>query len=384
MTFLADKSRRGLLLPGLDGANPLGFLAALGTLAVLCRAGETQARLGWRRTAKWTPYLESVSISEPSALSEKVTEALRGKPPAESAEQQREAAQREFDQAKKALKDKRNEIKSRRLRGNARQEVLEREIRPLEEILSRNRETWLAALKNAVPRPELAIGKHLDCTGEEFRDHAKDFLLEADRRNRESLDLMANFGSDVCVNEKSERIRATWFCFITGSGHQYFLDTVRQLVGEVSRERIQAALFEPWSYQDEKLSMRWDPLEDRRYALMDRDPTAADNKSRTVWMANLLAYLALVLFPSAPVRKGLATTSWSVLDGMPTFTWPIWGPSVGLDTIRSFLQLPKLTEEKPEWSDLRERGIVALFRTRRIQVGNPPLHKINFSPARSL
>jgi hypothetical protein len=27
--------------------------------------------------------------------------------------------------------------------------------------------------------------------------------------------------------------------------------------------------------------MRWDPTEDRRYALLDRDPTAGDNKSRT-------------------------------------------------------------------------------------------------------
>ena len=64
-------------------------------------------------------------------------------------------------------------------------------------------------------------------------------------------------------------------------------------------ERVHAALFEPWTYRDDRYSMRWDPLEDRRYALMDRDPTASDNKSRTVWMANLFAYRSLVLFPSA-------------------------------------------------------------------------------------
>src|SRR5438132_7386519 len=102
-------------------------------------------------------------------------------------------------------------------------------------------------------------------------------------------------------------------------------------------------LFEPWGYREEKLSMRWDPVEDRRYALMDRDPTASDNKSRTVWMANLLAYRSLVLFPSAPTRKGLGATAWNRVDNATIFTWPIWEQPADPDSIRSLLQLSELS-----------------------------------------
>jgi len=34
---------------------------------------------------------------------------------------------------------------------------------------------------------------------------------------------------------------------------------------------------ERWTYPDEKPSMQLDPTEDQRYALMEHDPTAADN-----------------------------------------------------------------------------------------------------------
>jgi hypothetical protein len=239
-------------------------------------------------------------------------------------------------------------------------------------------------LKDAVPRPELAIGKHLDCKEDEFREHSNSLVENAGHTEREALDLLADFGSDACVKNQSDRIEATPFCFITGSGHQYFLETVRELVEKVTQEGIHGALFQPWTYQDETLSMRWDPIEDRRYALMDRDPTTSDNKPRTVWMANLLAYRGLVLFPSMPTTKGLATTAWNRFDDDITFTWPMWECAIGPDAIRSLLQTPELYALKPDSFILRARGITDVFRARRIQVGNPPLHKINFSPARSV
>jgi hypothetical protein len=371
-------------LTGLDGSNPLGFLTALGTLATLHQAGKTKARLYWKRTTKWTPVLEGISPADPETLSGLLSEALRGKEVASDAEQRRELAQQEFDKAKRAINDKREEIKRRRLRGNERKAAIETEIKPLEEVRFQKREAWLIALRDAVPRPELAIGKHIDCTRDEFREHAKMFLEKAERTDREVLDLLSDFGSDACAKDKSERMEATGFCFITGSGHQYFLDTVRQLMGEVKPEKVHAALFEPWVYQDETLSMRWDPLEDRRYALMDRDPTASGNKPRTVWMANLLAYRALALFPSAPTRRGLVTTGWSRHGDDLTFTWCMWEYAIGPDAIRSLLEMPELFIPRPDGAVLRARGIAAVFRARRIQVGNPPLHKINFSPARSI
>ena len=130
--------------------------------------------------------------------------------------------------------------------------------------------------------------------------------------------------------------------------------------------------------------MRWDPVEDRRYALMDRDPTASDNKSRTVWMANLLAYRGLALFFSAATLRGLEAAGWIETKSNQVFTWPIWEEPLSREVIQSLLQLQELYNAELDRSQLRARGIVAIFRSQRIQVGDPPLYKINFTPANSL
>ncbi len=371
-------------LSALDGANPLGFLAALGTLLILLQAGHTAARLGWRQKTHWIPVIHGLRTRDPQQIAEDIAGTLREKKEiAENAEAERESAERDFNAAKKILKEKLAEIKKRKLRGTERISVFEKEVKPLESTLKEKRNRWLTALKEAVPSEELAIGKHIDCTADEYREHAATFLNSSTYLTRTSVDFLATFGSDA-AKEKSGRIVGTPFCFITGSGHQYFLDTVRQLIEQASAERIHQTLFRSWEYRDEKLSMRWDPIEDRRYALMDRDPTASDNKSRTVWIANLLAYRGLLLFPSAITAHGLRTTAWALFECGAVFTWPIWERPLDLEVIRSLLQMKELQEKELELKELRARGIVATFRSQRIQVGNPPLHKINFTPARSL
>jgi hypothetical protein len=72
------------------------------------------------------------------------------------------------------------------------------------------------------------------------------------------------------------------------------------------------------------------------------------------------------------------------MEAGPVFTWPIWQEPLSPEVIRSVLQLDELQQEKLNHVQLRERGVVAVFRSRRIQVGNPPLHKINFTPAQGL
>jgi hypothetical protein len=376
-------SLNSLELPALNGANPLGFLSALGTLVTLRKAGHPDVRLGWKRGVHWTPVLHGLSTSDPRKLAETIAAALRGKQVAAQAETKRESAQHAFDAARKTLKDKTAEIKKRKLKGAVRKVAYAEEVAPLEQDLNEKRGAWLAALKQAVPSEELALGKHIDCTPGEYREHALGFIQTASQADRQSTDFLAAFGSEAVV-EKNGRIGSTPFCFITGSGHQYFLDTVRQLIEQASTERVHQALFSPWEYRDEKLSMRWDPTEDRRYALMDRDPQASDNKSRTIWMANLLAYRALVLFPSAATARGLRITGWIATESDPVFTWPIWEEPLCPEVIQSFMQLQQLYETELDRSQLRARGIIDVFRSRRVQVGNPPLHKINFTPARSV
>ncbi len=373
---MTANSTDGLILGGLDGDNPLGFLAALGILVVLHRAGNYDARLGWKRISTWQPELTGIGLNDADSLAECLVELLRGTEVSNDAELQRKGSEQQFNVAKKALRKKQDEIKERHLSRDEYKGVVEKEIPPLEETLRKKRKYWLSALRQAIPRAELALGKRIDCTVGEFREHTQNMLDDSAANKRDALDLLAAFGSDACVDEKSLRILSTPFCFITGSGHQYFLDTVRELIKRVTVDRVRSALFEPWTYPDEKFSMRWDPVEDRRYALMAEDPTAPGNRARTVWMANLLAYHALTLFPSMPQHGKLMTTGWTSDKSNLTFTWPIWDHPADLNTIHSLVQLSDLVTLKRD--SLRSRGIAEIFRAPRIKVGSGANFKVNF------
>lgn len=54
-----SSSHNGLLLPGLDGTNPLGFLAALGVLSCVSQIhGKFAVRMGWvTANATWVPHI---------------------------------------------------------------------------------------------------------------------------------------------------------------------------------------------------------------------------------------------------------------------------------------------------------------------------------------
>jgi len=381
-------SSHSIELNGLDGTNSLGFLAALGTLVVARAAGESAARLRWRRIHTWTPILEGLTAPDRAQLCEYLASDLRGKEVSADAGRKRDAADKTHQEARTAVKKERDRIKAEKLKGPGRRDALAKRVRPLEQRVNEKRKQWLAALKDAVPRPELALGARIDCTPGEYREHARGFVEGRDVAAREALDLLAAFGSDACLEDgksdpRERKIEATPFCFIRGSGHQELLDTVRKLLAEVTAERVAQALFEPWIYRDEKLSMRWDPGEDKRYALTDVKP--ADEGAQTVWMANLLAYRSLVLFACAPTRKGLGATAWATIEGDLDFTWPLWEFAAAPDTVRTLLQLEYLRDPRLDRRALGSRGIVAVFRARRIRF--PPSgssYKLNFSPARAL
>ena len=372
-----------LLLTGIDGANPLGFLAALGTLTALRATGYGEVRLGWKRSATWQPFLTGLDATDRSFVARKVADALRGDSVEDQAEDTRKAAEQCYGAAKRAHRKKLQEIKDRGLTYKHHRDAIAAEADPLKIDVDRRRHEWRVALRKAVPSPELALGKHLDCTVKEYRENVVELTDSLTEGDREPLDFLAAFASDACLRDRSrDTLAPTPFCFIAGSGHQYFLDTIRQLMGKVDPKRVRRTLFEPWNYLDEKLSMRWDPTEARRYALTDRNPS--DDESRTMWMANLLAYRALVLFPTAPRGRRLVTAAWSPdvsNGGELVFTWPIWQTPIDSHTLRFLLRSADLVADQPENAVLRARSVLAAFRARRIRVGSGANYKINFSAA---
>ncbi|MBI3048965.1 MAG: hypothetical protein HYY76_11730 [Acidobacteria bacterium] len=76
---------------------------------------------------------------------------------------------------------------------------------------------------------------------------------------------------------------------------------------------------------------------------------------------------------------------WTDLDAETVFTWPLWEFAAPPDTIRLLLALGELAAPQPDRAVLRARGVVALFRARRVKVVvTGANYKLNFSQARAV
>lgn len=314
-------------LTGPRGDNPLGFLAALGALVTLEDAG-------WRPHLAWkglTPrlWVEPHPALDPNAIRDN---------------------------------DRRNLLLA----------VLEAKLRrePTE--------------GGSAADPSVSLGKDLSVSGADFLAHTDSAVEHASASDRRWADLVAAYGV-ADPSARQARMAATPWALVSGSGHQYFLGSVAQLMTKCDVTHLERALFGPWIAQDAKYSLRLDIAEDRRHALMDRDPTATDNKPRTLWGANRLAFEALQLFPAMPARGGMAVRAWRAPGGDwrggCAVRWPLWTPPAGAAVVGSLLGLPALWHDGLEaraW--LQGLGVYAVYESRRIAVGEGGNVKFNLTP----
>lgn len=222
---------------------------------------------------------------------------------------------------------------------------------------------------------------------EKFGSAVKQAALIASASDRRQADFYASFGSEVCKDEKLDRIQYTDLCFITGSGHQDFLLTAQNLGEVISAEYLEQALFQSWKDQDKGNSFRWNPSDARSYALRWGNPSKEG--AWTVWGANWLAFEALPLFPSFPDGKELKTTGFSFFrekeqQNWPGFRWPIWQASLTLDTVRCLLSHPLLHEKDLKREELEAMGVKQLYKADRVRIGKGANFKVSFRPALGL
>lgn len=305
-----------LELPGLDGSNPLGFLSALGTLRLLDGESEdgAAAHLGWQQGfGAWTPRLE---------LTEELVE----------------------DDLSELLAD---------------------------------------ALNASAEHPALKDWDDLTVAPDDFRKFVISAIDTSSRDERSWVDFAASFGCEALPDPNASRpiIRDTAFRTMSGAGHQHFLKTMRHVLAEVTPEHVSKTLFRTWEYDDllEKSTLRWDPFDDVRYALRWRNPSGDPERKKrgSMLAANALAVHALPLFPTAPVGRGLATTGFRRFGRSTAWSWPIWEPPIPASVVRSLLSIPDLQKESTDRATLAPRGIVEVYRSRRITVGKYR----NFTPA---
>ena len=292
----ANGSSPGLLLNGLDGSNPLGFLAAIGTAVVLQNVFP-EIRLGWEQTeGGWRPFLTGCGDDE-QEFSEKLAEALK------------DASMTVFD-----------------------------------------------------------VDNRMPFDAEKFSRKLRDVQCYSSIADRRDSDFLSSFGTELYPNEKNGQFQDSRFRMVrsgdsAGQGLPFYAKEMRKKVGI---DHIQRTLFHAWDYQDTGYSLRWDPIEDQRYALRWRDPSKSSQG--TMLAANSLAVEALQWFPTLLIGSQARTTGFQRLGRRDTyFVWPIWTPMLGMETVRSLLALDDLCRDPVPRSSLVRRGIEEVYRSQRIQ-----------------
>ena len=194
--------------------------------------------------------------------------------------------------------------------------------------------------------------------------------------------------SDGAVREKEDKVWPTPLCFLFGQGHQHFLDRLANVPNGRLPKKLEklktppdlrapafmaSALFAPWRREDPTDGLRWDPAEDRRYALRADDPSG--DPAGAQHGANRLAAIALPLFSTAViVRRGetrlLARACSYASDGAILFTWPLWARAASSASIAALIARSELAKAAPDLRALPSgAGIIALMRAERISVG---------------
>jgi hypothetical protein len=304
-----DPQQPTIMLSGLDGSNPLAFLAALGTLRTLTAVWPERAvRMAWRVDAgAWRPVVTGDGLTGDGAVDE-ILDAL------------------------------------------------------------------VAELAKGAGRAAFTFARDLRLSPAEFRKFALDW-----RKSALSLGLppqndaafAAAFACEACLT-RDGKLQDTAFRTMSGTGHQHFIGSMKELARGTNREHLRRTLFSAWDYADDKPSLRFDPVDDRRHALRWSDPSG--DAVKTMRGANRLAVEALPLLPTCPVGQRLATTGFDISK---SWTWPIWEPWLSLEVTRTLLALAELQAKVPDRPVLFARGVREIFRSERITVDKYR----NFTPA---
>jgi hypothetical protein len=264
-------------LTGLDGQNPLGFLAALGLLRIL----DEHARRG--RLPK--PKLSFVDEGQQVARiwSSLELEAIQGVILEDA------AAQAESLALRLAYDDDGNLVEP----------------------------SAPGATRDLKPSPA----------------SARAYLARLSGASRRDADLAAGLFSEL-VQDNNGNTKPTALHFT--AGQQTFLSMVEELRKGISVSDLQEALIGPWKNLSALPSLSWDSSATRNYALRASNPSK--EKRGSVAGANWLAVHGLAFFPVHPRRGRLRTAG--VAGGWKdsVFTWPLWAVPVEVRTVMALLR----------------------------------------------
>lgn len=296
----------GVPLCGLDGTNPLGFLAALGAFRLLSN-GNCSVTMAWHLSnCTWHPIVFGSQVS----LSQLGTE-------------------------------------------------LHTAIGKLDKSV------W--SFDNKLPFSAACL-----------RQEAYNAVRDASVIKRSLADDVASLGVE-CWADKNGDFEVTSLCMVRSgdSKGQGLLAYGKRIIEITTEKDLQQAVASEWTHEDGQCALRWDPVEDRAYALQWRNPSKVGALS--IKGGNCLALLGMRLLPTIPSNRKAETVSFGLKQPKRlSFTWPVWKHPVSIDVATSLLSMPDLQKEQPPRSELECGGIAAVYRSDRVMTST---YYANFTPS---
>jgi len=361
-------STHTLALIGLEGGNSVGYLAALGTLRLL-----THHRSDWNPKLSWNAQSEKAElhtthpITEAELLDSLHAVLIGGLIDPAAGLAARELLRTRSEEIEVSLKQLKTDKALTKTDLKAREAGMVNELAQL-------RVRWLE-----YAAPHLNYGPDTKFKVEVWRAYERQAQATAYEQPFHSSTISA-LCSSACEDEEG-LAEDTAFRTVRGAGHQHFLGIMVNQLLSLIPEHLTKTLFAPWAYEDptEALSLRWDPLDDVRYALRWRKPSGDPLRKSHGGMigASALAVAALPLYPVHPRQSGLRTTGFSEINRATAWTWPLWETPIDLATARSIIALSDIQETEPDHDQLGPRGIFSLYRCGRFTQGKFR----NFTPA---
>jgi hypothetical protein len=375
-----------LALDGLDGADSLHLLAALGAMALTTdlhvERGLPAPRLGWRQEGG--SFVARLSSSLPlaawlDALAERVRKMGAVRP-----DEGTPAARRQVDAWKKKEKDLAEEGKQlrkllaeeagslglkgadKKAHGQPRLDAHAAEV----ERVRRAREEAQEVLSSSLGFGPAHLGEIVAVPVGVFRMHAQHALANDPPSARQ----LAALASDGCV-QPSGQVDATPFSFSNGSSGKCLLKDFRALAAGVTTAKLEASLVRGRPLLEDVTALNWSSRDLAMTAYQWSDPQRG--KAQVDVVANALAYAGLGVLTCVPGSRDLEALGFERRRGGAGFVWCVWEPLLGLDLVRALLASGRgFLSQGAEAA--RARGVMAVFRAERI---NPTGKRNYFAPA---
>lgn len=164
---------------------------------------------------------------------------------------------------------------------------------------------------------------------------ARDFLFACARARRRDADMAAAFFSELVQDRGGNNTKPTALHFTAGT--QTFLAMVESLRKGITAKDVDEALVGPWLGVSKLPSLSWDATATRNYALRASNPSGETRGS--VAAANWLAVHALPLHPVTPRRGKLRTAGFVGGWKGSTFAWPLWTVPAGIASVAALSRL---------------------------------------------